>query len=105
VRIDLRPELDLLDDDLALVLSGLLGLLLLLIPPLAVVHDPDDRRAGVRGDLDQIEVCVIRNLLGAFDRDDPDVFAFVIDQTYRLDPDRIVDTCRRAAGGVYLDLF
>src|SRR5262249_40579146 len=39
VNADLRPELDLLHLDLALVLAGLLRLLLLLVPVLAVVHD------------------------------------------------------------------
>ncbi|HMM48691.1 MAG TPA: hypothetical protein PKE32_03645, partial [Miltoncostaeaceae bacterium] len=44
VRVDLRPELDLLDGDRALVPSGLLSLLFLLVAPFAVVHDPDDGR-------------------------------------------------------------
>ena len=45
---DLRPELDLLDVNLGLVLSSLLGLLLLLVPVLPVVHDPGDRRLCLR---------------------------------------------------------
>src|SRR6185436_7467928 len=48
VRADLRAELNLLDGDRLLVLARLLGLLLLVVAPLAVVHDPAHRRPGVR---------------------------------------------------------
>src|SRR5579885_2969399 len=44
--------------------------LLHLVAVLAVVHDPADRRRGVRGDLDQVEVALLREalrLLGAHD--------------------------------------
>src|ERR1700746_3661111 len=43
VDADLRPELDLLDRDLALMLAGLFRLLFLLVLVLAVVHDLRDR--------------------------------------------------------------
>src|SRR4051794_41444582 len=50
VDADLRPELDLLHLDLALVLAGLLRLLLLLVLVLAVIHDLGDRRVSLGGD-------------------------------------------------------
>src|SRR5215216_3199122 len=53
---DLRSHLDFLDMDLRLVLARRLRLLLLLVPVLAVVHDPGDRRIGVGSDLDEVEV-------------------------------------------------
>ena len=62
VHADLRPELDLLDVDLRLVLPRELGLLLLLVPVLAVVHHPADRRVCLRRHLDEIEVLRVRVL-------------------------------------------
>src|SRR5882724_4772983 len=47
VNPDLRPELDLLDVDLRLVLAGELGLLLQLVPVLPVVHHAGHRRIGL----------------------------------------------------------
>src|SRR6185436_15686383 len=57
---DLRSELDLLDVDLLLVLSGLLGALVLLVAVLRVVHDPRDGRIGTGRDLDEVEPLAVR---------------------------------------------
>src|SRR6266700_2327295 len=59
VDADLRPELDLLHLDLALVLAGLLRLLLLLVLVLPVVHDLGDGRVGLGCDLDEVEVLAV----------------------------------------------
>jgi hypothetical protein len=59
---DLGPELDLLDVDLRLVLAGELGLLLLLVPVLAVIHDPRDGRISLLGDDDEVEIVVTRDI-------------------------------------------
>src|SRR5918911_852599 len=48
VRVDLGPQLDLLDGDRRLVLARELGLLLLLVAVLRVVHDAADRRPHLR---------------------------------------------------------
>ena len=61
---DLRPQLDLADVDLLLVLAGGLLLLLLLVLVLRVVEQAGDRWFGVGSHLDQVEV----GLLGAFQR-------------------------------------
>jgi hypothetical protein len=56
VRVDLEPEADLLQHRVGLVtarVAGFLGRLVLVLP---VVHELGDRRAGVRRDLDQVEV-------------------------------------------------
>src|SRR6266545_2818966 len=77
---DLRPELDLLDVDLDLVLSRELRLLLLLVAVLAVVHHPGYRRIGLRGHLDEVEVLregVLHRVLRRFD---PDLRAVLVDQ-------------------------
>jgi hypothetical protein len=59
VRIDLRPDLDLLDDRLRLVLARLPGLERRLILELAEVHELGDRRTRRRRDLDEIEICLL----------------------------------------------
>src|SRR3712207_5181723 len=57
---DLRPELDLADDDLLLVLAGLLLLLRLLVLVLRVVEHARDRRARLRRRLDEVEIALLR---------------------------------------------
>src|SRR5205823_457393 len=91
VNPDLRPELDLLDVDLRLVLPRHLRLLLLLVPVLPVVHDPGDRRIRLRGDLDEIEVLregVVESFLRLLD---PDLRSVLVDEPDARDPDRVVD--------------
>lgn len=63
-HVDLRPELHLLDLDLVLVLTSLLGLDGLVVLELPVVHDAAHGRRGVRSDLHQIEIHVVGDLLG-----------------------------------------
>src|SRR3546814_2466440 len=63
-----RAELDLLDLDLLGLLLGLVGLLLLVEPELAEVHDLADRRIGVGLDLDQVEPGLFGPLQGLFAR-------------------------------------
>jgi hypothetical protein len=56
MRVDLRADLDLLDDGLRLVLTRLSSLESRLVLELAVVHQFADRRSRRRRDLNQIEV-------------------------------------------------
>jgi hypothetical protein len=56
VRIDLRPELHLLDDGLLLVTPRFARLQCALVLELAEVHELADRWAGLRRDLDQVKV-------------------------------------------------
>ena len=88
---DLRPELDLLDVNLGLVLSSLLGLLLLLVPVLPVVHDPGDRRLRLRRYLDEVEVFAVGIVEGFAGGFDPDLGAVLIDQPNLWDADAFVD--------------
>ena len=69
---DLRPELDLADRDLLLVLARLLLLLGLLVLVLRVVEDAADGRARLGRDLDEVEVALLRvaqRLVGLHDAD------------------------------------
>src|SRR3954469_3929620 len=98
VHADLRPELDLLDLDLALVLAGLFRLLFLFVLVLAVVHDLGDRRVGLGCDLDEIEVLAVGVLARIVRGLDSELAAVVVDQPDAGGADRIVDA-RRVAWG------
>jgi len=75
VRIDLRPDLDFLDDRLRLVLARLPGLECRLVLELAEVHELGDRRPRRRRDLHEIEVCLLRQPECIGNRDDADLLA------------------------------
>jgi hypothetical protein len=65
VIVDLRRHADLFPGDGALLLLGVLGLLLLLVPVLPEVEDLGDRRGRVRRDLDQVPALALGELKGA----------------------------------------
>src|SRR5690242_21871184 len=96
VDADLRPELDLLDLDLALVLAGLLRLLLLLVLVLPVVHDLRDGRVGLGRHLDEVEVLAVGVLARVLRGLDSELAAVVVDQPDPGRADRIVDARRVA---------
>src|SRR6185437_16883257 len=98
VDADLRPELDLLDLDLALVLAGLLRLLLLLVLVLAVIHDLRDGRVGLGGHLDEVEVLAVGVLARVVRGLDSELGAVIVDQPDAGDANRIVDASRVAWG-------
>jgi hypothetical protein len=77
---DLRPELDLLDVDLRLVLPRQLRLLLLLVLVLPPVHDFRHRGIGVRRHLDQVEVFRVRVFERLGGRLDTELLAVLADQ-------------------------
>jgi hypothetical protein len=62
VRIDLRAELHLLDDDVRRLLSRFLTPLVLLVLVLSEVHDPTHGRICVGCDLDEIEAGIAGDL-------------------------------------------
>ena len=88
---DFWPELDLLDVDRNLVLARKLGLLLLLVAVFAVVHDPRDRRIGLRRDLDEVEILPVRVVERFLDRLHPELAALLVDETDLRDTDVLVD--------------
>ena len=98
VRVDLRPELHLLDDGEHLVLAALTGLLGRLVLELAVVHELADRRPRHRRDLDEVEVAVLGELEGLVDRHDADLLAGGTDQPDLGDADPVVDAGLSADG-------
>src|SRR5207253_2764380 len=90
----------LLHVDLALVLPSLLRLLLLLVLVLPVVHDLRDRRVGLGGDLDEVEILAVGVVAGLVGGLDSELAPVVVDQPHIGDADRVVDargvTVRRA---------
>src|SRR5579864_7914841 len=101
VDSDLRPELDLLDVDLRLVLSRELRLLLELVAVLAVVHHLDHGRVRLPRDLDQVEALVVRVLLRVVRALDAELRTVRIDQPHARNTDVLVDPApvlRRALG-------
>src|ERR687885_695271 len=91
VRVDLQPEPDLLQDRVRLVAARLAGLHVRLVLELAEVHELADRGAGQRGDLDQVEVGLLRQLQRLLDADDADLLPVGADQPHLGDADAVVD--------------
>src|SRR5699024_2146899 len=103
MRVDLGPELLLLDHGLLLVLPGLALFLRLLVLELAVVHDLGDRRARVRRDLDQVQVGLQGQSKSILDANDPDLLAPGADESDFGDTASFVDTCFGADGRSSVD--
>src|SRR4051794_21922302 len=93
---DLRPELDLADRDLLLVLACLLGLLGQLVLVLGVVQDATDRGTRLRGHLDEVEVALLGDGERLLGRHDPDLLALLVDEPHLRDADALVDPGRVA---------
>ena len=92
VRVDLRPDLDLLDDRLRLVLARFPGLEGRLVLELAEVHELADRRPCRRRHLDEVEVRLLCQPERVRDRHDPDLLAGrAYEPNFRY-PDTVVDT-------------
>src|SRR5450756_2095144 len=91
VLVHLRPELDFLDLDDLLVLSGFAGALLLLVLVLAEIHDAADRRLRHRRDLDQVQTLLASNGQRLLRRHDAQLLGGVIDDTNFPHPDPFID--------------
>src|ERR1051325_11715771 len=93
VRVDLRAELDLLDDRLRLVLTRFPGLDRGLVLELAVVHELADRWPRSGRDLDQVEIGFLCQLERVVDRDDPDLLSLRPHEPDFGRTDALVDAC------------
>jgi len=65
-------------------------LLALLVPVLSVVNDAADRRLFLGCHFDEIEVPPLRNFEGLLGGDDPQLFTFCPDDTYRCYADLVI---------------
>jgi hypothetical protein len=91
VRIDLRPELHFFDDRQDLVSPGLPGLLRALVLELSVVHELADGWAGIRSDLDKIEIGFLRQSQGFADRNNADLLTLGSDEANLGNADPVVN--------------
>jgi hypothetical protein len=105
VIVDGRAHLDLLDLDDLLLLAGLVGFFLLFVFELAVVHQLDDGRLGLRRDFDEIEALLLRDCATYFEADLAVFVTVVSDQEDGARKDFFVDAraifggWRRVTGG------
>src|SRR5215211_4812634 len=95
---DLRAQLDLTDVDLLLMLACRLGPLLLLVLVLRVVEQPADRRLGLLGDHDEVEIRLSRLGERLVARQNPDLLPVGADQPYLGGIDLLVDPGRVPLG-------
>ena len=91
VLFRLRPNLHFFDLGDSLFLLGLLGLLALLVLVLAVVHDPADRRGGLRCHLHEIQFFLAGTSKCVGEGDNPQLAAVNTDETNLGRPDLVVD--------------
>src|SRR5207249_5125730 len=91
VLVGLGAELDLLDLDDPLLLLGLLGLLVELVPVLAVVQDAADRRTRVGRDFDEVQALHLRLAQRLVRRHDPQLAAVRPDDADLPGADLVVD--------------
>ena len=102
VRVDLGSQLLFLDDGLLLVLARLARLLSRLVLELAVVHDLADRRLGVRGYFDEVEIGVRGDAECIFDAHDAYLFTAGSDQADFRYANALVDAGLSADGASYV---
>src|SRR4029077_9724375 len=90
---DLRAELDLTNRDLLLMLAGGLELLRLLVLVLGVVEHTADGRTGLGGDLDEVEIALLRVPERVRSLHHADLAAVLADQAHFRHADTVVDPC------------
>src|SRR5699024_5549515 len=98
VRVDLRAELDLLDDRVRLVLARLACLDRGLVLELAVVHQLGDRRTGGRRDLDQVEIGFLGQTQCVLHGNDSGLLTVGPDESDLGHPDAVIDAGLGADG-------
>ena len=98
---DLGPVLHLLDQDTGGLLSGLLGLLGVLVLELPVVHDPANRRVRLIRHLHQIQAQFLGHGQGFVERPDPDLLTVRCDQSNLTGQDLLVDPGFPVCGRCY----
>src|SRR6478735_1226075 len=91
VRVDLRTELDLLDDGVDLVLARFPCLHGGFVLEIAEVHELGERRLGHGGHLDEVEVRLLSQTERVLDAHDADLLAVGSNQAHFRDPDALVD--------------
>src|SRR5690606_37153535 len=102
VRVDLRSELDLLDDRVRLILARLARLHRGLVLELAVVHELAHGRSSRGRDLDEVEVGFLGELERVVDGHDAHLLAVRAYEAYLGNSDTLVDAGLSADGASYV---
>jgi hypothetical protein len=89
--VDLGPDADLFQLDDVLVASRLTLFAALLVPKLAVVHEPADGWHRIGSHLDEIEPPLARHLKRIECGDNANLLAVLINQPDLADPDALID--------------
>src|ERR1700712_807344 len=105
VRVDLRSQLLFLDDGLLLILARLALLESRLVLELAVVHDFANRRFGIRGYFDEIEIGIHGDAECIFDAHYAYLFTARSDQADFRYANAFVDACLSADGASYVVIW
>ena len=90
-NISTRPELDLFNLNLLLLLARLVLLLFLIEPKASIIHQPTNRRIGIRNDLDEIKAHIGRPPHGLSQVENTDLLAVLGDQAYPWNRDLLID--------------
>ena len=96
--VDLGPDADLFQFDDVLMAAGLALFAALLVPELAVVHEPADGWHRIGSHLDEIEPPLARHLERVKRWNDTDLLAILVDQPDLADPDALIDACLDGSG-------
>src|SRR5699024_12642385 len=96
VLVGFSTDLFCLYHSLLLVLTRFASLLGLLVFGFAVVHDLSDMLLSVRGNLDQVHLCLKRELSCIISADDTYLFPSGTDQTYFWYSDALINASFRA---------
>ena len=91
VVVDLRPNADLFQLDDVLVTARLALLAALLVPVLAVIHQPADRRHGIGRYLNQVKPALARHLERIKGRNDANLLALFVNESNLANADALVD--------------
>jgi hypothetical protein len=105
VRIDLRPELHLLDDRVGLVAPGLTLLHGSFVLEFPEVHELANRRLRHRSHLDEVEVRFYGEAERILDADDPHLLAIWSDESDLRHADPVIDPWLDADGGSLLEVM
>lgn len=91
VVVDLRPDANFFQLDDVLIPTRLALLAALLVPVLAVIHQPADRRHGVGCYLDEVEPSLTRHLERIKGRNDANLLALFVNEPNLANADALVD--------------
>ncbi len=90
--VNFRTQANLFERDNMLLFLAEFCFSLLLVQVFAIVHNPADRRLGIRRNLDKIQTQIMSFKLGILDIDQPHLVVVFIDQPDRAGSNPLIDT-------------